>query len=48
MSDAVNEPQAEGVVPLPGLDVPAQPEPAAEAMPVAAAFHDFGQGTGLD
>ncbi|MGD0287595.1 MAG: hypothetical protein ABSC31_14680 [Acidimicrobiales bacterium] len=48
MSDALNEPQADGVVPSPGIDAPVQPEPAAEAMPVAAAFPDFGQGTGLD
>lgn len=48
MSDAVNEPQAEGVVPTPGLDAPVQPEPAAGAMPAASAFPDFGQGKGLD
>jgi hypothetical protein len=47
MSDAMNEPQAEGVVPSPGIDAPVQPEPAAAAMPAAAAFPDFGQGTGL-
>ena len=38
MSDALNEPQAESVVPPPGIDAPVQPEPAAEVMPVAAAF----------
>ena len=48
MSDALNEPQAESVGPRPGIDSPVQPEPAAMAMPVASAFPDFGQGTGLD
>ena len=48
MSDALNEPQPEGVVPSPGTDAPVQPEPAAAAMPAAAAFPDFGQGMGLD
>jgi len=48
MSDALNEPQAEGAVSPPGIDAPVQPEPAAAAMPVATAFPDFGQGTGLD
>lgn len=48
MSDAVNEPQSEGVVPPRGPDVPVQPEPAAGAIPAAAAFPDLGPGTGLD
>ncbi|MGO9332549.1 MAG: hypothetical protein ACLQCU_00580 [Acidimicrobiales bacterium] len=48
MSDAVNEPQAEGVVPPRGPDVPVQPQPAAGAIPAAAAFPDLGPGTGLD
>ncbi len=47
MSDALNEPQREGVVPPPGIDVPVEPEPAAAAMPVATAFPGFGQGAGL-
>ena len=48
MSDAVNEPQSEGVVPPRGPDVPVQPQPAAGAIPAAAAFPDLGPGTGLD
>ncbi len=47
MSDALNEPQAVGVVPPPKIDVPVQPEPAVGPVPVAAAFPDFGHGTGL-
>jgi len=44
MSDAMNEPQAEGVVPSPGIDAPVQPEPAAAAMPAAAAFPTSARG----
>jgi hypothetical protein len=45
MSDAVNEPQAAGVVPPSGFDAPEPSDPAAEAMPAATAFPDFGQVT---